>query len=275
MKLHGICLVKNEGDFLERSLRHSAQFFERIYVFDNGSADNSWKIAERLGKELDAVVPFRSEDLDFRDGLRSIPFNHYREKAEAGDWWCRLDADEIYLEDPRTFLKEVPRRHHVVWSLHVQHYFCETDLRVWDENESGPAPLDDFTDLPRSYLANASEPRFFRHRPRLTWNEEQSWPAHLGVVHPRRIPVRHYQWRSPEQMQRRLDTRREAADRGYETFGHSLQSDWRDVIWNGQQLHFDRRDGFLGMAEGDLPRHLEALPVRWGKMALHGLGIWP
>jgi hypothetical protein len=32
-----------------------------------------------------------------------------------GDWWCILDADEFYIDDPREFLEAVPKRFSSVW----------------------------------------------------------------------------------------------------------------------------------------------------------------
>lgn len=274
MAIRGICLIKNEADFIARSLRHNARFFDRIYVYDNASTDGSWEIVRQLADELpDTIIPYASENRDFRDGLRALPFQHYRHEAEPGDWWCRLDADEVYIDDPRTFLAAVPPHHQVVWTILVQYYLTEVDLP-----EGAGSPVDPghpFPDLPRHYLADAAEPRFFRHRPRLKWPAEQAWPSHLGLVHPARIRARHYQWRSPEQIQRRLDTRREAAARGYRTFLHSIESSWRAKVRSSAELHLDEGDGRIVIDPDKLPRHLEAPWRRLLKTCMHGTGIWP
>ncbi|MGA7952831.1 MAG: hypothetical protein WCA07_04850, partial [Gloeobacterales cyanobacterium] len=36
MRIHAICLVKNEGDVIAQTLRHASQFCHKIYVFDTG-----------------------------------------------------------------------------------------------------------------------------------------------------------------------------------------------------------------------------------------------
>lgn len=274
MAIRGICLIKNEADFIERSLRHNARFFDRIYVYDNASTDGSWDIVGELAKELpDTIVPYASENHDFRDGLRALPFEHYRHEAVPGDWWCRLDADEVYIDDPRSFLSTVPRNHHVVWTVLLQYYFTERDL---PEGGGYPTELSHpFPDLPRHYLADAAEARFFRHRSRLAWRPDQAWPAHLGLVHPKRLRARHYQWRSPKQMQKRLDTRREAAARGYRTFRHTIEESWQEKIRLSSELQLDRGDGQLEVDPEMLPAHLEAPHRRLLKACLHGLGIWP
>lgn len=273
-RIHGICLVKNEADFIEQGLRHNAERFDRIYVYDNASTDGTWDIVQDLARELpDVIVPFASEDRDFRDGLRARPFLHYRDQAETGDWWCRLDGDELYIDDPKEFLAAVPAAFHVVWAIHLQYYFTEADR---PGGKGYPSELTHpFPDLPRHYLANASEPRFFRHRPKLNWSPDDAWPRHVGLVYPERIRLRHYQWRTPDQIQRRLDTRREAAERGYRTFLHTIEKSWQEKIRPIDDLELDCGDGTFTIDHRLLPHHLERLPVRLLKRLLHGAGIWP
>ena len=61
MKLHALMLIKNEGDFIERSLRHSCRFFDHIYVFDNGSTDNTWTTVRKLADSLPQIVPYKTD----------------------------------------------------------------------------------------------------------------------------------------------------------------------------------------------------------------------
>jgi len=272
VKIHGICVAKNEGDILEYSLGEKLSWCDFVYVYDNGSTDGTWEIArEWAAREPERVLLFRSDGKPFGDGLRGEVFNHYRGKAERGDWWCRADVDEFYAVNPREFLASVPRHHHVVWAAHIQYLFTEVDLARHEAAGGCRIP----EDLPRHYIANYSEPRFFRHRPGLIWKETDAWPMHMGVVTPRRIPVRHYQFRSPAQIERRLATRREAAARGYSHFLHSQASDWREKIDPSSELHLDTGDGKFVYDEGAMPRHLEGPLQRMAKLVAHGLGIWP
>jgi hypothetical protein len=97
----------------------------------------------------------------------------------------------------------------------------------------------------------------------------------MGLVAPQRVRLKHYQYRSPAQIQQRLDTRREAAERGYRTFLHSLETDWREKIVQSKDYHQDRLDGALVVDEHLLPRHLEPMHVRLVKRVMHGAGLWP
>lgn len=273
MKLHALMLIKNEGDFIERSLRHSSQFFDAIYVFDNGSTDDTWRIVRELAGELPQVVPFKSDPRVYEGFMRGEIFNAYKVRAQSGDWWCQLDGDEIYPEHPARFLSGVPRAHHVIWSLHQNFYVTEADVTRWDAGVA--AARADFADLPRHYLVNHSEPRWFRHRAGLRWLPGNSYPHHMGVVHPRRLLVRHYQYRSPVQIQQRFDTRREALARGGEHFEHWTRAHWRDAITAPDGLHELRDGAAIRVDESVLPWHLESAARRLTKRVLHSVGIWP
>lgn len=273
MRIFGIVLVKNEDDIIEYSLGDACKWCDRIFVFDNGSTDDTWSIVQQLA--CDVIVPFKSEARPFRDGLRSEVFNAYRGEAEDGDWWCRLDTDEIYIDDPREFLKAIPSQFHCVWSKHLQYYYTDKDEGRFDLSNMDPAPKIRADNAPRYYEANFSEQRFFKHRSRLKWNQGQAWPRHVGLVAPNRIRLKHLQWRSPQQIQKRLDTRREAAATGWENFQLSLDEHWQAKIRDAARLQFDHRDGSYIIDESKLQNHLEPRQKRAVKLILHGLRVWP
>ncbi len=274
MRIHGICLVKNEADILRYFARKSAAWCDRIYVFDNGSTDGTWELCQELARTSAQVVPFRQDDRRFDDGLRAEVFQHFREDASPGDWWCRLDADEIYIDDPREFLDRVPAAHHVVWSVHFQFHLTTADLPRLSLETDGAAPEMNDSNLPRYYVADASEARFFRHRARLQW-PGGAWPRHLGLVTPERIRLKHFQYRSPAQIQLRLDTRRAAAARGWAHFGHSLEKRWEEKIADPETLTCDTGASGLKADPARLPNHLEPAWIRAAKGFLHRGKFWP
>src|SRR5688500_16851086 len=104
MKIHAICVVKNEADIIEETLRAAASWANWIYVLDNGSHDGTWEAVQRLAAEVPSVVPYKQDRRPFDFELRGDLLRHYVGRAKRGDWWCILDADEIYIDDPRQFL---------------------------------------------------------------------------------------------------------------------------------------------------------------------------
>ena len=59
MKIHGLCVVKNEADIIEQTLRSAATWCDWIYVLDNGSSDGTWEKVQRLARGLPAKEPGR------------------------------------------------------------------------------------------------------------------------------------------------------------------------------------------------------------------------
>src|ERR1700720_3827340 len=92
MKIHGMCIVKNEADFLKECLTSALHWCDHIYVFDNGSSDGTWELVQEFGNREPQIVPYKQEDGLFSGALRADIFNAFRSNATLQDWWCRLDA---------------------------------------------------------------------------------------------------------------------------------------------------------------------------------------
>lgn len=204
VKLFGITMVKNEADIIRPFLESAAQWADRIFVYDNGSNDGTWDIVKAMAS--DVIVPWKTEDIPFNDGLRSRVFNAFRHEAEVGDWWCfRLDADEFYIENPREFLGTVPRAYHIVARRSLEFRLTLEDLE--DFEFSG-----DFSrDRNKLHYVKPElgvENRFFRHRDTVTWSEGGT-RSFGGITYPKAILVAHYPWRSPQQIRKRLETKRD------------------------------------------------------------------
>jgi len=276
MKIHGLMIIKNEADVIRFNLEESRKWCDTIYVFDNGSSDRTWDIVNERAACDPGVIPFRSAGIPFQNSLRGDIFRAFRTRAAAGDWWCRLDADEFYIDEPREFLSLVPRSDHVVWALHFQYYLTKEDCASFPAPMARPPEITP-ANAPRHFLVNASEPRFFRHRAGLTWKAHSSWPSHMGVVHARRIRLRHFQFRSPAQIQLRLDTRHLAVEQGCLSFAHNLETEWTECLVRSQDVNYEETAHSLedaAIARGT-PSHLESKQRRFLKRVLHGLGIWP
>jgi hypothetical protein len=222
MKVHGLCVVRNEIDIIERCLRAAARWCSSIYVLDNGSDDGTWERVNELAGELGQVVPFRQDSRPFDSGIREDILRHYASRARPGDWWCILDADEFYVDDPHRFLSTVPAEYQVVWKQDLAYYFTEEDLERYRKDPSLYADDVPIEKRLRYYSADWSEMRFFRHpvdpaRVRIPWEAPKTYPM--------RIRVKHFQYRSPSQIQKRLDTRRNAIESG-RAFPHESRKNW-------------------------------------------------
>ena len=234
MRIHAMALVKNEADVIGQSLTAAAAWADVIYVYDNASDDGTWEIVNDLAATHPNVVPAIRDATPYRQSHRRRLFERYR--GAPGDWWGILDADELYIDDPRSFLASVPSRFGEVWSASFEYYFTDLDEARY---EADPAAYAD--DVPveekcRYYINNWSELRFFRDTERVQWEEDDGSPEGLGPVYPGRIRLKHYQYRSPQQIQRRIDSRRDALERG--SFMHEMLPDWKRAILRPLDVDF-------------------------------------
>jgi hypothetical protein len=165
--------------------------------------------------------------------------NRFLPRIRPGDWWCRLDADEIYAQDPREFLSGVSRRYDVVYAVYVNYLFTDVDLARYEldpicyVSSWTPQSL-------RFYTTNYSDVRFVRHRRGSEWSGD--WPAGTWEMRPyaSRILMRHYDYRSPAQIAHRIEIRTRCTEEG--SFQHERMTCWapkgvgeEDVLFPGPE----------------------------------------
>lgn len=232
MKIHSMCLVKNEADIIAQSLKAASKWSDFIYVFDNGSSDSTWEKVLSLSQECPKIIPFKQENKPFNDKLRAEIFNYYRNNSSEEDWWLRLDADEIYIDDPRIFLAKIPPKYQMVIGALFVYYFTDKDLESYTKN---PSLYDDHVPIEqrsRYYLNDWADPRCFRYKNNLSWDENtgDDWPSAIfkAPIYPIKIWIKHYQYRSPKQIQKRLETRSAAIAKG--KFIHEARPNWDKAV---------------------------------------------
>jgi glycosyltransferase involved in cell wall biosynthesis len=268
-KIHCIALTKNEVDVIACCLTEAAEWADFIYVYDGASTDGTWETVKSLGNSR--IIPWKQDGKVFKEGLRAEVFNEFRHLSSNGDWWLQLNVDEFYPENPRTFFRRVPPGQDFVWGTNIEYYLTEDDVSLIDFTQ----PFEKIKPQLRHYKVFWSEPRAFRYRDRLVWSNQRAWPLHPGLVHRERIIFKHYPYRSPKQIQTRLDVRRDNRARGFEGWDHAKEADWRAKIVKAAECRLDDGKELPTIDESALPRHLERPWVRFVKKILHGTGIWP
>jgi hypothetical protein len=205
MNIFSICCVRDENDIVGETLEAALGWSDKIFVFDNGSVDGTWETVQDLARKNSKIVLVGRDDRIFTDELRGEIFESYRSVASPGDWWCRLDSDEIYIDDPTRFLADIPDKYGFVLSATFNFYFTDVDLQDYERNPSEwlARPVQERL---RFYQNNWSEPRFVRHRNDLQW-AGLIWPDNRGRTFPSRIRLRHFPYRSPAQISNRLEIR--------------------------------------------------------------------
>ena len=275
MNIYGICVVKNEADIVEFSLTKASEWATKIFVLDNNSTDGTWEKVNNLAKSNNRIVPWKQTDEVFSDGMRADVFNHFKDQVKEGDWWCiRLDADEFYPEDPTAFLSKLKPYYQVVCAKRIQYQLTEEDLNKLDFNGDIRLLLNGF----RYFEKTAhSEIRFFKHRKRLTWDRNEVLPRHIGMVAPQRIIQKHYQYRSPKQLQERIVLRNELKKKHPSIFPHVFSSNWKDYIVKASDCEYDTGDfsKYVNLPvanDGDVTYSLHSF---WIRRILHAVGVLP
>jgi hypothetical protein len=232
MKIFSICCVRDENDIVRETLEAALGWNDRIFVFDNGSVDGTWETVQDIARKNTKIEIVGRDDRTFTDELRGEIFESCRSLASPGDWWCRLDSDEIYIDDPVRFLTDIPDKYGFVFSASFDFYFTDLDLQTYQQNPSEwlAKPVQDRL---KFYQNHWSEPRFVRHRNDLHW-AGLIWPDNRGRTFPSRIRLKHFPYRSPAQISRRLEIRqtqpalfKHEANRSL-SVPKSMRPDWSD-----------------------------------------------
>ena len=270
MKIYGISVIKNEEDVIEHSLSEASLWCNNIFVLDNGSEDSTWDKVMKLSERNNKIVPWQSLRTPFYNGLRAEVYNRFRDISRKGDWWCiRLDADEFYVDNPRTFLGGIPPFYHYACKDSVEYRLTFEDVEEYAF--SGKFPED--MQFIKYYRPKTwSEIRFMRYRKHLRWNPEHAFPKNIGVGYPKKIRAEHYPNRSPEQMKKRLITRLKAKQT--DGFGHIIQTTWEEMLEYRENLVTKDALGnyqLLGCANKHLPKPF----VQLLKRALYSIRILP
>lgn len=228
MKIYSLLVVKDEADIVGLSVRDALRWSDKVVVIDNGSTDGTWELLQSLAATEPRVVLFMRYEGPFHIGLRAKAYRAYRHEMRLGDWWCvRLDADELYAGDVRAFLKSIPWWCRTVKKLSTDYVITCEDM------DEGLVSGNFEADRPRLRYCmpqRRAERRFMRHSPLLVWLDRWRYPHPWGIVARKRIPVDHYQYRSPEQMQRRYANRQKAKAEGCGSFSHEDGGSWHDYL---------------------------------------------
>ncbi|MFD1466666.1 glycosyltransferase family 2 protein [Hymenobacter caeli] len=230
MKIFAISVVKNEADIVAKSLLEATSWADKIFVLDNGSTDGTWEIVQGLAS--DKIIPWKRDLTPFYDGIRAQVYQEFKHLAKEGDWWCfRLDADEFYVDNPVNFLQNVPKHHHFVVTDTIQFRLTKDDFK----DGKSPKSIEDI----RYYDKKTwSEARFFRHRDKMEWTPAMERPKRMGVMHPKRIKLRHYQFRSLDQIKQRIAVRIEAKRNGHPGFDYSINENIDTYLHNREELYY-------------------------------------
>jgi Glycosyl transferase family 2 len=260
-KVFAICVVRDEADVIEETLRAASLWADRIFVLDNGSDDETWKIVQAVADDSSVVVAHQQDPTPFTDNIRAKVFGAFSHEARNGDWWCRLDADEHYIDPPSVFLRKVPDRYEAVYASTFCYYFSDRDFASYRQDPAAwlTRPV---AERLRWYRNGSVEQRFVRHRATKPW-VDTAWPDRRLRPYPTPIWLRHYQYRSPGQIERRYRVRtgipqpftHEFTENEMFPFAPTDGEPWRRRLADHRLLDYDVGDLRLVPRVGNSPVH--------------------
>jgi len=219
-KVFALVVVKNEGDIIFDTIESATTWADKIFILDNMSTDDTWEKLTKLEKKYENVILWGQYSGKFNEGLRQILYREYRSYADKDDWWCRLDGDEFYIDNPKVFLGKLSNNIDHVYNASFQYYLTENDYnsQIAEGNHS------DFTYKSMEwYKCNHSEIRFVKNKPNICWTQKEGWPCNLLNAATSRIRLKHFQYRTIEQIKNRFLVRGE--DVLGDTFKHEIVSE--------------------------------------------------
>jgi len=281
MRFHALLPVRDEADIIRESLAALLQWADAIYIFDTGSVDDTWQIIGSIARAEPKIVLLGSEPIYYNENLvRGYIFDRARHQMDDGDWVLRADADEFHHVPPPVFAGTCIQRHEtMVW--HQYYDFCLTEAEVanWDDTQELKRPIADR----RRYfkVSTYSEPRMFRYRSTMRWSGYRSQPANAGYVAYRRMPIRHYPHRSPEQLRRRSHLRAimMAAEANRRVFGsaaighHWNIADWRKFVVSDSDPDMRYWSPGTALPAIDQTNHLQPWPTRIAQRVVHAVAL--
>jgi glycosyltransferase involved in cell wall biosynthesis len=230
-------LVKDEEDVIGECLDHAARFCDHILVLDNGSSDRTYEIC----KAHPRVEHCEQLACTYSDALRNHLLEASKRYLTAGlDWFVALSADHFFDTDLRQDVLRAEMDGADVITYDVAQYYL-TDKDRAEANRLGAEwlrrPVEERI---RYYTINYFDfPVALRYQADMAYKDEVTeWP----VMESRRVasfkPVlKHYQFRSFEQLRRRLELRKAAIREGFKGFRHYRSFDWQDYVFDSDRLH--------------------------------------
>src|ERR1051325_8244421 len=245
MKLFGLFVVQNEGDIIRDILAflRKLNVYETIFFYDLGSEDDTFSKALEF---KDILCDPQVLNQVYTNQLRYDLLTKHTSLYHEGDWVSIIDADEFYADDPKQLIQKAENENaNCIKTYQADFMFTDLDIKNI-ENEDPALPV---FERRKYYLIRWSEERFYKYLPEREIFSN-SRPCSLKLLN------RHYPYRSPEQIQRRIKTRLENKKRAQNLTGRSLwlqvySEDWKDYIVPHKILHRYDGSGFrFGIPEG-------------------------
>ena len=277
-KFHCLLPVRDEADIIGQCLRHLLTWADAIYVFDTGSVDDTWAIVQDCAQRDARVIPLRKDDVYYSEPLlRGWMFHQARKHMREGDWFLRVDADEFHHIPPQEFVRTRLRKHEtIVWHQYYDFRLIVPEAEGWKAGKETLADRQRPIEERRQWFtcSDYSEPRLCRYRETMQWPATHSFPVNSGYVAQKRLPIRHYPHRDPDQLQRRVHLRAimlaNCNDWADLKLHHWTESEWRKFLTPANLPGLQRWQPGTELPETHFTSHLRPPHTRAVQRLVHG-----
>ncbi len=258
-KIHHLLVVKDEADVIQEHLDYMAELVDSIWVMDNGSTDGTLEIVKNHKK---VNTCFRKPCV-FHCGMRE-EFTlglAYLGLIDKEDWFVHLAADHFPERNLRELIYECEENgFNVLDGDQCQFYYTDEDFYYRDTEDLSASIMDRrryYSTIFNFRAATKADSSF-------KWGGEDQdyWHVDNPKINPNRVLVRHYSFRDPVQIQKRLDARKLAQMRGTGSFTHyGKHWDWRDYVALSEKLEYWKS----GRIQTQEDTNYEKVPGMWKK----------
>jgi len=212
-------MFRGDLDVLDEVLKNNCQFFDAVYALDGSCWGKPKQIIEKHKNIVFYVrdVHLPPEYKPIRDGARQFLLQKIQKDHPDGGWITLLHSDEIFLDvNPRDVAEESAKEGFGVVGWRLVNFFLhisEKNTYKYDESKS---VVDQVT---WACFPGWVELRQFRYDSRTKYNIRNHFctiPTNCGETRLTSYPLRHYLYRSPEQMRNNAEDR---INRGWQTYG--------------------------------------------------------
>jgi hypothetical protein len=204
----GLLMTYNEADIIEEVMEANRHTVDTIFVLD-GSDDGTDEI---LGQYKEVELILKDKEVisgPVRDHHRQVLLAAAHERYGVGRWFTLMHGDEIFHDDPRKIVEQADKQgaSRVNWA--AMQFFMHTSDEPLDTTKPVQERL-------RYYSPFWLEVRQFKTSARTHYKDGvhgKVIPEGVGWRPFSKVPLyKHYSYRTPEQMQRRLEA---LAQRGF------------------------------------------------------------
>jgi hypothetical protein len=197
----GLLMTYNERDIIEEMMEANRQSVDTIFVLD-GSDDGTDDLLKQY-KEVELILKDRDVTTGrVRDYHRQALLTAAHERYGTGHWFTLMHGDEIFHDNPRKIAEQADKQgaSRVNWA--AMQFFMHTSDEPLDTTKPVQERL-------RYYSPFWLEVRQFKSSARTHYKDGvhgRVIPEGVGWRPYSKVPIyKHYSYRTPEQMRRRLE----------------------------------------------------------------------